>query len=215
MAKTLVALVVLKQNWRDLQQVICSLHLDELPLRHIFHEFEGATRTRVQQLSSFSGPIGRQLHGSASAWAVEIFQPITNPEFPQLPSEIVENLSNYQFYAYKICRAVTSGVVDEDLKQPQVGGLGHSRWLTLGCRILRFYISEHNPSNSLQAIAKYLVKVYFSCWFDIKQNNKLTEGSKFFSMLKKNNDLLISRAGELLSKYFKRMLILRITSIFY
>ena len=71
------------------------------------------------------------------------FQPISNLDFPQLPSEIVKDLSNDQFYAYKICQAVISGVVDEELKQ--AGGLCHSRWLTLGCCILRFSISEHNP----------------------------------------------------------------------
>ena len=38
-------------------------------------------------------------------------------------SEIVENLSNNQFYAYKICQAVISGVVDKDLKQLKMGGL--------------------------------------------------------------------------------------------
>ena len=64
--------------------------------------------------SPLSGPIGKQLHGCISTWPVKNFQPTPNSKFCQLPSEIVEDLNNDQFYAYKICQAVTSGVFDED-----------------------------------------------------------------------------------------------------
>ena len=33
------------------------------------------------------------------------------------------------------------GSVDVNLEFLEVGGLNHSRWLTLGCRILRFYVA--------------------------------------------------------------------------
>ena len=62
-----------------------------------------------------------------------------------LASGIAEDLSNDWFYAHKISQAVISGVIDEDLKQLQVKSLYHLHWLTLGCLILGFYISEHNP----------------------------------------------------------------------
>ena len=97
-------------------------------------------------------------------WGIENFQPIPNAEFPELSTEIVEDLRNDQFHAHNICQAVISCVVDEDLRQLQVGGLCHSRWLTLGCCILRLYVSKCNPSNSLQVLANYLVNVYFPCW---------------------------------------------------
>ena len=54
---------------RYLQWLICLLHLNEQPLSHIFHVFDGATSGP----SSFSRPIGKQLDGSASTWAVENF----------------------------------------------------------------------------------------------------------------------------------------------
>ena len=47
---------------RYLQWVICLLHLNEQPLRHIFHNFDGATNGP----SLFSGPIGKQMHGFVS-----------------------------------------------------------------------------------------------------------------------------------------------------
>ena len=34
------------------------------------------------------------------------------------------------------------GSVDANLEFLKVGGLNHSRWLTLGCRILRFYVAQ-------------------------------------------------------------------------
>ena len=44
---------------RPLQWVICLLHLNELPLRHVFQNLDGVTSGP----DSFSGPIGRQLNG--------------------------------------------------------------------------------------------------------------------------------------------------------
>ena len=45
---------------RPLQWVICLLHLNELPLRHVFQNLDGVTSGP----HSFSGPIGRQLNGA-------------------------------------------------------------------------------------------------------------------------------------------------------
>ena len=47
---------------RPLQWVICLLHLNELPLRYVFQNFDGITPGP----DSFSGPIGRQLNGAVS-----------------------------------------------------------------------------------------------------------------------------------------------------
>ena len=49
---------------RPLQCVICLLHLNELPLRHVFQNLDGVTSGSI----SFSGPIGRQLNGTVSEW---------------------------------------------------------------------------------------------------------------------------------------------------
>ena len=76
-------------------------------------------------------------------------------------------------------------IVDTDLKYLEVGGLCHSRWLTLGCRILRYYVSKSKPSRNLQILAEYLDRIYFPWWFRIRLHNRITEGFKhFFYMLR-------------------------------
>ena len=128
--------------------------------------------------------IDKQLNGRVSSWTVDSFQPILNDQFPILPDEAIENLSSDQYYALLMCQGVMKGIVDTDLKYLEVGGLCHSRWLTLGCHILRYYVSKSKPSKNLQILAEYLVRIYFPFWFRIKLHNIIAEGSKhFFYML--------------------------------
>ena len=128
---------------------------------------------------SFSGPIGKSLNGEVSSWPVAAhFKSIPNPHFVKLPVSVIEDLSADQHYAYKICSAVIEGVVDSDLQYLKVGPIVHSRWLTLGCRILRYYISMDNPSSNLEILAQFCLQVYFPSWGEIKSNSQLTRGSK-------------------------------------
>ena len=127
--------------------------------------------------------IGKQLNGRVSSWTVDNFQPILNDQFPILPEEAIANLSRDQYYALLMCQVVMKGIVDTDLKYLEVGRLCHSRWLTLGCRILRYYVSKSKPSRNFQILAEYLVQIYFPCWFRIKLHNRITEGSKCFSYM--------------------------------
>ena len=60
---------------RPLQWVICFLHLNELPLRHVFQNLDGVTSGP----DFFSGPIGRQLNDAVSEWKVVKFKSIPNP----------------------------------------------------------------------------------------------------------------------------------------
>ena len=109
---------------RPLQWVICLLHLNELPLRHVFQNLDGVTSGP----DSFSGPIGRQLNGAVSEWKVVTFKSIPNPKFPVIPNSLMDDLSSNQYYAYRICSAVMLGSVDANLEFFEVGGLNHSRW---------------------------------------------------------------------------------------
>ena len=119
---------------RPLQWIVCLLHLNELPLRHIFQQLDGSRKGP----DSFSGMIGKQLNGRVSSWTVDNFQPIPNDQFSIFPDKAVKNLSSDQYYALPMYQGVMKGIVDTDLKYLEVGGLCHSRWLTLGCRILRY-----------------------------------------------------------------------------
>ena len=76
------------------------------------------------------------------------------------------------------------GDVDSYLELLDVGELCHSRWLTLACRILRFYVSVSNPSESLQLLAQFCINVYFPSWFDIKKNSTVTDDSiNYFNLM--------------------------------
>ena len=70
---------------RPLQWVICLLHLNELPLRHVFQNLDGITSGP----DSFSGPICRKLNGAVLEWKVVKFKSIPNPKFPVIPNSLM------------------------------------------------------------------------------------------------------------------------------
>lgn len=165
---------------KPLQWSICMLHLNELPLRHMFIDIDGTTTGP----DSFSGPIGKELNGNVSDWDIyNNFKAI--PGFNiDMPQEIINDLSTDQYYAYKMSKAVSSGNVDQELELLEVGPLVHSRWLTLACRILRLYVSKRKPSKNLILLSKFVINVYMKSYFDIKRNYKITDGSKnLFSLI--------------------------------
>ena len=84
---------------------ICILHLNELPLRHIFMKINGTTKG----LDKFSGAIGSQLNGNVSKWCVAKFRPIQNPKFVILDNKVIDDLSTNQYYAYRIYWCVITG----------------------------------------------------------------------------------------------------------
>ena len=53
---------------RPLQWVICLLHCNELPLRHVFKALDGTTKSP----DSFAGVIGSHLIGTVSDWEVAL-----------------------------------------------------------------------------------------------------------------------------------------------
>ena len=76
--------------------------------------------------------------------------------------------------------------INKDLELLKVGGVSHARWLTLACRILRYYISVEHPSISLATLAEFCIKVYFPNWFEIKNKLRITDGAKkFYNMVQK------------------------------
>jgi len=119
---------------KPLQWSVCLLHTNELPLRHVFLALDGKTKGP----DSFSGPIGKKLNGDPSSWSVVDFDKIPNPNFPVLAQETIESLSSDQYYAYNSSLGVISGYI-QDVSDLKIGPLCHARWLTLACRILRFY----------------------------------------------------------------------------
>ena len=167
---------------RPLQWAICLLHCNELSLRHVFITIDGKTESP----ETFFGKIGKELSGCVSEWPIADFKAISNPHFPLLLNEVVDDLSADQHYAYRICWAVILGDLDADLALLEVGPICHARWLTLACRLLRRYTSTVKYSASLNTLAEFCIRVYFPSWFEIKHKHNIIDGSKnFFNIIRR------------------------------
>lgn len=156
---------------RPLQWLICMLHVNELPLRHLIQNIDGTTSGP----NAFSGNIGKSLVNCEKRRTIQ---------FAAIPSDItcdsvtLKDLSTDQKYLLEICRAVSDGICPEDLASRHPGKLSHSRWLTTANRILRLYISTDNANAELRILATYVAQVYAPMWFTIKQSPSCVNASR-------------------------------------
>ena len=152
---------------RRLQWIVCQLHGNELPLRHLMQKLDGKTSGPT----GFTEEIGKALKDFEKL-AVNIhFTPITT-EFTNIDCN---DLSTDQKYLLEIHRAVSQGVVDDPVFKRDPGTLNHSPWLTTANRLLRYYA---NPSRNLFLVAEYVMKVYAPVWFKIKCSPSVINGAK-------------------------------------
>ncbi|XP_050517554.1 uncharacterized protein LOC126892123 [Diabrotica virgifera virgifera] len=122
---------------RPLQWLICLLHANELPLRHLFAFLDGATSGPRE----YSGPIGKLLENCEALPPVQ-FEAITCI----VPELEYSDLSTDQKYMYEICLAISAGQCSLNLSTRNPGKLSHARWLTAANRMLRLYIATESPS---------------------------------------------------------------------
>lgn len=160
-----------KEARKPLQWLICLFHGNELPLRHLHKFLDGKTAGP----KSYSGNIGKALENCEKQTVID-FQRIEG----NLPDQLraLSDLSSDQKYLLEICLAVSSGVCTPDLAARSPGKLSHARWLTTANRILRLYISQKNPSESLKILTTYVMKVYAPIWFHIKLKPSCVDGSR-------------------------------------
>lgn len=154
---------------RPLQWIICLLHANELPLRHLFTYLDGPTAGP----KSFAGQIGKALE-TCETLPLAHFEKIEG----ELPPQISTDLSTDQKYLKEITTAVINGSCPPDLLHRSPGKLSHARWLTRANRILRLYISTENPQQNLVTLATFVVKTYAPVWFAIKTHSSCKDGSK-------------------------------------
>lgn len=152
-----------------LQWIVCLLHFNELPLRHLMHSLDGTTSGP----NTFCGTIGKQLEKCESL-PVCSFKKI-NVDLPDVDDA---ELSKDQKYLYAISMAIQSGVCSEDLARQDPGRLAHSRWLTAANRMLRLYVATARPSANLKVLVSFVLKVYVPSWFAIKIKHSVVDGSK-------------------------------------
>lgn len=183
----------------EVQWIICLLHLNELPLRHLFQKLDGTTSGP----NSFNGVIGRMLN-MKDATTMEIcnFEPI------EIDLSFVENisddLSTDQCYLYKICQAISSGYCSPQLAQKNPGKICHSRWLTLANHLLRLYISLSNPSENVKILVEFIMKVYAPSWFSIKYQFQIYNASKHVYNIIERSRFLSPELFKIIEKVLQR-----------
>jgi hypothetical protein len=153
---------------RPLQWLVCQLHANELPLRHLIEKLDGKTSGP----RGFVGPIGKQLQ-KCETLPIANFQPIK----VDIPFVDINDLSTDQKYLIDIHQAVSSGECNPDLSRRNPGKMAHSRWLTTANRILRLYVATEEPSEELQDIVSYVMNVYAPVWFAIKRSKSIVDGA--------------------------------------
>ena len=150
-----IHLVELKLE-RNLHWLVCLLHFNELPLRALFYDLDGTTSGP----RSFTGPIGKLVAGDLDSNPGVPFDLIP-VDLPCMPQEIVDDLSTDQRQLLSSLVLISTGVrhppVDWKLRKLCHS---HSRWLTLGTRILALYTQTTNPTSKLTQLATYVAQVF-------------------------------------------------------
>ena len=118
---------------KPLQWLICLLHADELPLRHLLIHLDGSTTGP----KAFSGPIGKALV-NCQTLPVVAFEKID----VTLPTVILKDLSTDQQYLWEMCEAISKVDCSLALSKRNPSGLNHFRWLTMANRLQRLYVAS-------------------------------------------------------------------------
>ena len=164
---------------RNLFRVLCLLHTNDLPLRKLFIRLDGKTSGK----DSSKEPIRRTLKIVKSFKVKETFPAMTDGDsIPILPDEVYHDFSWDQKCLYKLLHALRSGKSYADIINMKLGGLNHSRWLTLAIRVLYLYMCYHNLSEEdttkLQILVHFIMTNYGPMWFTIKKRPLITDAPK-------------------------------------
>jgi hypothetical protein len=154
---------------KPMQWLVCQLHGNELPLRHLLQHLDGPTTGP----RAFSGPIGKAL-ATCQLMPVTAFEKIDC----DMPTVDLKSLSTDQKYMWEIANAVSCGECSPALAQRQPGTLNHSRWLTTANRVLRLFVATSEPSEQLKTLSTYIVRVYIPMWFCIKTKPSCKDGAR-------------------------------------
>lgn len=93
------------------------------------------------------------------------------------PEQDVRSLCTDAKNLVQLAKAISNGSVSIDLANTKLGPIHHARWLTKAARILRAYVSITKPSNNLQTLATYVMKVYIPMYFHVKYYSSIAYGS--------------------------------------
>ena len=159
--------------------LICMIHLNELPLRHLIENLVGKTMSA----DKFKGEIGKLLPKLDQFPINYNFKALPDgDDLIYLPEDIVKSLSTDQQNCYLLVKAIKSGILPKDLANKKGGPINHSRWLTTAQAILMLWVRHHNLQGEslrkFELIVKFIIQSYFKLYFDIKVKNSMVEEPK-------------------------------------
>jgi len=161
-----------KKIGKKLHTIGCSLHQNELPLRAVFRNIDGTTKSP----NHFSGPMGKLAEINHDMKKIVKFEYIKSPvQEMTITQNVIEDLSTDQRLFYEHVIGVSSGDMNLRFAHRKISSLNHARWLTLSIRLLSAYIRTENPPENLTVLVKYIQEVYAPVWFLHKKSNKLKD----------------------------------------
>ena len=117
------------------------------------------------------------------------FTPVPG-QVPELPEEVVKQLSRDQALAYKWAHAIQTGVVPDSLAGQTIGPIFHARWNTLSVRSLAKYSRVRKPTKKFRKIIHFILNMYLPVWFRVKCHPHIQDGSRhFYYMVELSKDL--------------------------
>lgn len=119
----------------------------------------------------------------------EEFETIPFPYDMSYVDKISDSLCTDQKTLFDLCAAVSTGYVSPELAKRKLGKLSHTRWTTAASRVLRIYLSEVNPSETLRTVVRHILFVYVPSLFDIKHKSSMVFGSIHLANLLKSTRL--------------------------
>ena len=164
------------------QWIICLLHCNELPLRHLIEHIDG----KYLGPGAYAGPLMKEIVANRKAGynlPVVQFQKIEGDVDTDLPDYVSENLNNDCKQLREHCLAIQTGHVPESLQNKTPPDFHQARWLTTAINILWKYERTPRPTTSLKKLTKTIVKAYAPNYFHIKKFWHVKYGAtNFFSI---------------------------------
>ena len=169
---------------RRLVWIVCLLHLNELPLRHLIKSYVGESKSATV----LPGPIGKLIAQAHELQLDENFTPIGGEPSFSVPETVLSELSTDQAYLYRVCYMVKTGRHDNYVLNG-IGEHNRARWLCTASRLCKALISKHGlnaeDSAKLRVLVTFVVDVYVPMWFQIRLKPHWTFGPiHFLNLLK-------------------------------
>ena len=159
--------------------VICCLHTNELPLRHLIESLDGKTTSK----DGFSWRIGKMLSRVNTMSRKSSFEAITGTEeLIELPEKVVKNMSTDSSLSYQLLVALRTGELRSELANRKCGNIVHSRWLTTGQSLIMLYMSNHDLTGEtlrkFNLIVNFVANVYLPMFYEIKVKHSILDGPR-------------------------------------